>query len=78
MIDHDDLAFGDCAKEAWKNYYNRLLNEEFEWDKDGLSSAKSIPGPAVRIKRERAKVAICKMNSGKAAWYCSRNVEGFR
>ena len=39
--DHGDLALGYCAKEkVWKNYYSRLLNEEFEWDKS----------PSVRIK----------------------------
>ena len=40
--DHDGLVSNDCAKEkAWENYYSRLLNE-FEWDKDGFSSADPI------------------------------------
>ena len=34
--DHCDLAFGGCAKEAWKNYYSQLLNEELKWDKEHL------------------------------------------
>ena len=39
---HGDLAFGDCVKEAWKNDYSRLLNKDFEWDKDGLLFADPI------------------------------------
>ena len=35
---HVDLAFVDCAKKAWKIYYSRLLNEEFESHKNGLLS----------------------------------------
>ena len=34
-----------------ENYYRRLLNEEFEWDKYDVPSADPILGPAVRIKR---------------------------
>ena len=54
--DHENLAFDDCTKEkAWKKYYSQLLNKEFEWVKDGLSSADPILGPAVRIKVEWMK-----------------------
>ena len=47
--DNGDLA---CEGTAWKNCSSRLLNKEFEWDKDGLSSADPILDLAVRIKRE--------------------------
>ena len=52
------VTFDDCAKETtWENDYSRLLNEEFEWDKDSLSSDPTL-GPVVRIMREWAKNAI--------------------
>ena len=42
--DHGDVALYECAKEeAWKYYYSRLLNED--WDQDDLSSADLILGP---------------------------------
>ena len=44
-----------------------LLNEEFEWERDCLSPADPIVGPAFRIEREWVKQAISKMKSGKAA-----------
>ena len=34
----------------WQEHPSQLLIEEFEWDKDGLSSADPILSPAVRIK----------------------------
>ena len=51
--DHGDLAFDDCEKhgKSMENYYNRLLNKE-NGDKDGLSFADPILGPAIRIKIE--------------------------
>ena len=71
---HGDLVLGDSAKEVWKNYYSRLLNEEFELVKVGLSFA----DPAVRIERKWAKMTISNMKSGKAAIrYCIINVEDF-
>ena len=48
--DHGDLAFDDCANE--KAITSQLLNEEFEWDKDGFSSSDPILCLVVRIKRE--------------------------
>ena len=46
--DHGTLAFTDTAKkEAWRSHYNRLLNEEFAWDKELLTIANAISGPAL-------------------------------
>ena len=64
---HGDLAFDDFAKEEWKNYHSGLLNKEFEWDRDGLSSADPILGHVAKIKGEWLKKAINKMKSSKAA-----------
>ena len=65
--DYGTLAFTDTAKkEAWRSHYNRLLNEEFAWDKEHLTIADAISGPAVKIERETVIKAIGKMKSGKA------------
>ena len=54
-------------KQAWKSYYNKLLNTEFVWDRNSLSTVEPIAGPAMRIERDWVKSAINKMKSNKAA-----------
>ena len=54
-------------KAAWKSYYNKLLNTEFELDRNSLSTVEPIAGPAMRIERDWVKLAINKMKSNKAA-----------
>ena len=40
-----DLAISDHRKHlAWKEHHHRLLNEEFEWNKDNLS----VNNPIIR------------------------------
>ena len=44
--DRGDLAFTDEEKHlAWKEYYERLLNEEFDWDKESLIIDDPVIGP---------------------------------
>lgn len=46
--DLGELAFDDHTKKvAGKGHYNRLLNEEFEWDRNVLPPADPLEGPAV-------------------------------
>ena len=52
---------------AWKNHYEKLLNTEFDWDRDSLSEVHPVEGQAVQIKKEWFEVAIRKMKNGKAA-----------
>ena len=66
--DTGDLAFDDSSKKiAWESYYSKLLNEEFEWDRNTLSPVEPIAGPAIKIERDWVKSAISRMKSGKAA-----------
>ena len=66
--DTGELAFDDKSKKAaWKSYCNKLLNTEFEWDRNSLSTVEPIAGPAMRIERDWVKSAINKMKSNKAA-----------
>src|SRR5208283_1549997 len=45
----------------------KLLNEEFEWNKDLLEDASPTSGPAERITEEEVRVALAKTKVGKAA-----------
>jgi hypothetical protein len=55
------------VKERWRAYFEKLLNEEFEWDKDGLEKVDKVSGPAEIITYGEVKAAITKAKSGKAA-----------
>lgn len=55
------------VKERWKGYFEKLLNEEFEWDKDGLCDVEKVSGPAEIITYGEVKAAITLAKSGKAA-----------
>ena len=32
-------------KETWRKYFERLLNEEFDWDRDALEAGLEVSGP---------------------------------
>lgn len=54
------------ANDRWKDF-NKLLNEEFEWNKDGLTAVDKVCGLAEIISCHEVKSAIAKTASGKAA-----------
>ena len=35
--------------ETWRQYYNNLLNEEFDWNKDSLVQLDPVQGPCERF-----------------------------
>ena len=37
---------GSNIKQIWKNYYDNLLNEEFDWNRDLLDTACPVEGPS--------------------------------
>ena len=53
-------------KNAWKCYYEKLLNTEFPWDREHLEMAEAVAGPAIRIEKEMVREAVNKMKA-KAA-----------
>ena len=55
------------VKEVWKEYFAKLLNEEFDWNNDGLGEVDIVSGPAEIITTEEVRSAIAKTKSGKAA-----------
>ena len=45
----------------------RISNEEFSWDREGLTDVRPVCGPGERISEEEVEAAIGKMKLGKAA-----------
>jgi hypothetical protein len=78
---NSDVAGSGCVRDAdgsivvdeektmeiWKRYYEKLLNEEFDWNKSNLESASAVSGPSERISTSEVRAAIAKSKSGKAA-----------
>jgi hypothetical protein len=54
-------------KEVWKDYFEKLLNEEFEWDQGSLEQADAVSGPCENISVEEVRSALASSKSGKAA-----------
>ena len=62
MNDAGNPCYDDTSKKvAWKQHYERLLNEEFAWDEDSLTVHDPVKGPSICITPEK------KMKCGKAA-----------
>jgi hypothetical protein len=56
----------DKIKVVWKEYFEKLLNEEFNWNKEELEQGNQISGPSERITVEEVEAAINKAKDGKA------------
>ena len=66
--DEGVLATSDKGKlKAWQEHYERLLNEEFDWDKENLIFTEPTIGPPPEIATEDVKAALFKMKNGKAS-----------
>ena len=53
-------------KMVWKEYFEELLNEEFDWKKENLEQVSEVFGECEEITFEEVKAAITKAKSGKA------------
>src|SRR4029077_17641644 len=51
----------------WKDYFNQLLNEEFQWDRSGLAEADAVCGPSENISKAEVRAAVAATKVGKAA-----------
>ena len=54
-------------KEVWREYFDKLLNEEFIWDRNSLETVDEMSGPRESITTNEVRLAIAKMKDGKAA-----------
>ena len=52
-------------RNAWRSYYEHLINQEFPWNRDILEAVEPVQGPPPEIKNEWVKKAIDEMKSGK-------------
>jgi len=53
-------------KQIWKSHFEKVSNEEFDWNKDSLSD-EFVSGPIEEITCKEIREAMKKMKSGKAA-----------
>ena len=68
LNDAGNPCYDDTSKKvAWKQHYERLLNEEFAWDENSLSSVEPTQGPAIYFTDDMVKDATKPMKQGKAA-----------
>ena len=51
----------DKLLEVWKEHYDRISNEEFSWDREGLTDVRPVCGPGEKISEEEIGNAIGKM-----------------
>jgi hypothetical protein len=54
-------------KDVWKQYFEQLVNDEFDWNRNGLDIQYSVVGPTKEISFSEVKAAITKMKDNKAA-----------
>ena len=57
----------DKLMEVWRAHYDKISNEEFAWDRNGLTNVSPVCGPSERISALEVGVAIEKMKQGKSA-----------
>ena len=48
----------DSKQKAWLEYYQMLLNAEFDWDPNHLSDESPVEGPPIPITIDMVKKAI--------------------
>ena len=61
------VAEDERIRDVWRAYYDKLLNEEFRWDRNSLGMVEGIAGVEELISAEEVKEALHKSKSGKAA-----------
>ena len=54
--DDGELAINmQDKKNAWKCYYEKLLNTEFPWERENLEVTEAVAGPAIKIEKEMVR-----------------------
>ena len=52
--------------DVWRKHFEKVSNEEFDWERDSLDAALAVSGPAEAITVHEVRVAIAKMKARKA------------
>ena len=50
----------DKLLKVWKEHYDRISNEEFSWDREGLTDVRPVCGPGEKISEGEVEAAIGK------------------
>ena len=68
-VDGRTIVEEEKIMQRWKEYYERLLNEEFEWNKDSIREINEVEASVDErvISAAEVRLAISKAKSGKAA-----------
>ena len=53
-------------KMVWKEYFEDLLNEKYDWKKENLEVLDTVPGLSETITFVKVEIAIPKAKAGKA------------
>lgn len=61
------MVDGFGIRNAWKEHYNHLLNEEFNYDTNSQNPAAPVQGPSLQMGSCKVKEAVNKMKNGKAS-----------
>ena len=56
----------DVIKEVWRAHFEKLSNEEFDWDRNSLDTLNPVSGPGEEITCQEVRAAMAKMKNGKA------------
>src|SRR6267154_2573020 len=68
-LDGRTIVAEEKIMQRWKEYYERLLNEKFEWNKDIIREINEVEASVDErvISSAEVRLAISKAKSGKAA-----------
>ena len=56
----------DKLMEVWRAHYDGISNEDFTWDREGLTNVSPVCGPSERISALEVDAAVGKMKQGKS------------
>ena len=57
----------DRLMEIWRAHYDKISNEEFTWDEEGLKNGSPVCGPSERNSALEVDAAIGKMKQDRSA-----------
>src|SRR5437867_11645784 len=71
-VDGRTVVEEEGIMQRWKDYYEQLLNEEFDWNKDNIGSIDVMNREEASVDERvmsvsEVRLAIAKAKSGKAA-----------
>jgi len=65
-VDGAIVVVDERIMEVLKRYNEKLMNEEFDWDKDNLEGVKLVSGPRELVSTSKIGTVIAKSKSGKS------------